>query len=56
MQLNFPEFDLHVPQPLACPAFSVNLSSHFVTVVYFSKSIIPLCARSQETAALSGEA
>lgn len=42
MWLSFLKFCLHVPHPLVIPAFSVNLPSHFVTVMHFSKSIIPL--------------
>ena len=53
--LSFLEFCRHVPQPLAHAAFSINLSSHFVRGVYFSKPIIRPCARSQEIIVLSGK-
>lgn len=46
MWLNFLEFCHHILQPLACSAFSINLSSPVVTVAYFSKSTIRLCGRS----------
>lgn len=53
MWLNFLEFCHHTPQPLACSAFSINLSSLSVTVVYFSKSMIRLCGRSLQCLARS---
>lgn len=53
--LSFLEFCHHLPQPLACPTFSINLPSHFVTIVYFSKSTVCLCAGSRGIVALSGE-